>query len=180
MRSYRTIRHRDHDSVIALFKATFTAAEGADEGAVIADFVSRLLADTPAQDLRAHVAQEGETLVGAVVFSRLCYSQDPRTVFILSPMAVVPSHQGQGVGQALIRHGLADLRAQGVDVAVTYGDPAFYGRLGFQAVDTQTVPAPSALSQPEGWLAQDLGGHGLSALGGEAICVAALNDPDLW
>lgn len=178
--TYRDISDQDHDAVIALFNATFTASEGADEGAAIAAFVTRMLADTPAPDWCAHVAHQGNTLVAAVVFSRLSYSQDPRSVFILSPMAVAPDHQGQGIGQALIRHGLADLRQCGVDVAVTYGDPAFYTRVGFQTVDTAMVPAPLALSQPQGWLAQDLGAGVLTPLRGEAACVAALNSPDLW
>jgi predicted N-acetyltransferase YhbS len=118
--------------------------------------------------------------VGGAVFTRLAFADDPRTVFILAPMAVATDRQGQGIGQALLRHALDALQAEGVDVAMTYGDPAFYGKVGFLSVSTQTVAAPQPLSQPEGWVGQSLTGAPLSPLRGPCTCVAALNDPAFW
>jgi hypothetical protein len=91
-------------------------------------------------------------LSGAIVFSRMSYAGDARAVFVLAPVAVAPDRQGQGVGTALIRHGLDALRARGVDVALTYGDPAYYGRLGFRPITTEIAAAPFRCNSPmAGW-----------------------------
>ncbi len=170
---------REQD-IIDLFAASFTAAEGAAEGTLIAALVRDLLEGTPAGDLHVFLACEGPTIIGGAIFSRMRYDRDARRVFILSPMAVAPDRQGQGVGQALLRHALAVLRADGVAVALTYGDPDFYGRVGFAQISVAQAAAPFALRQPEGWLGQSLTDAPLAPLKGPAACVAALNNPDLW
>lgn len=167
-------------AVIDLFTATFAASEGAAEGAMIGGLVARQLAETPPDDIRVFTAWDGATPVGGAVFTRLAYPDDPRAVVLLSPMAVATDRQGQGIGQALLRHALAALRAERVDVAMTYGDPAFYGKVGFMPVSLSTVPPPHPLSQPEGWVGQSLTGKALPPLKGPCTCVAALDDPAFW
>ena len=166
--------------IIDLFSNTFSASEGLDEGERIRIFVRNLLDSTSQQDLYVFTATENRTLIGGAIFSRLTYSSDPRTVFILSPMAVATDRQGQGIGQALLTHALAALREDGVDVAITYGDPAFYGKVGFLPLGEAIAPPPLPLSQPEGWIGQPLTEATLTPLKGECTCVAALNDPALW
>ena len=68
---------------------------------------------------------------GGIVFSRLRYEQDNRTVFVLAPVAVATDQQGKGIGQRLLIHGLASLRSAGVDIVMTYGDPNYYAKVGF-------------------------------------------------
>ena len=77
-------------------------------------------------------------------------------------------------------HGLDALRREDVDIAVTYGDPAFYGRVGFELVSAADLPAPQPLKQPQGWIVQSLTKVPLTPLRGPARCVAAFNDPALW
>jgi len=168
------------DAIIALFTRTFADAEGEKEGALIGALVRRQLSDTPEDDLTVFLAIDAGALVGASVFSRLVFDHDPRTVFLLSPMAVATERQGEGIGQALISHALQALRADGADIAMTYGDPAYYGQVGFKPVSEDFAPAPLALSQPQGWLAQSLTPAPLTALAGPSRCIAALNDPALW
>lgn len=163
-----------------LFARTFTASEGPDEGALIGALARGLLNDTPAGDLFAFVAQEEGAIVAAAIFSRLAYDRDRRDVFLLSPMAVAPGRQGMGIGQRLLTHALSALRAAGVDVVMTYGDPAFYGKVGFRPIAPEIAPPPLPLSQPEGWIGQSLTGPGFAPLQGRATCAAALNDPAFW
>lgn len=169
-----------HGALVALFRSSFADAEGAEEGALIGRFVDRLLGETPAEDLRVFTALESGDPIACICFSRLDYAEDPRRVMLLSPVAVATAVQGKGVGQALIRHGLDVLRAEGVAVAITYGDPAFYGRVGFHPITEDQARAPLALSHPEGWIGQSLNGKEFTPLKGPARAVAALNDPDLW
>lgn len=168
------------DKIAQLFKYTFTASEGADEGAAVHDLAHELLTTTPEKDIRVFIARDDGSLHGCAIFTRLLFPDDTRTAFLLSPMAVATDQQRKGVGRALLQAALNSLRAEGVDVAVTYGDPAFYGQVGFQQVTTETVPAPQPLSMPEGWIAQSLTDAPLTPLPGPSFCVSALNRPDIW
>ena len=131
-------------------------------------------------DLRVFTAWEYSALLGGILFTRLTYDGDLRTVFMMAPVAVATAHQGTGIGQRLIAHGFVALRQEGVDIAVTYSDPNFYGRVGFKPASEADLSAPQPLNQPQGWIAQSLTDAPLTPLGGPARCVAAFDDPALW
>ena len=168
------------DAIIDLVTTTFTASEGAAEGALIGHLVRDLMATTPPADLRVVTAEEAGEIVGAAVFSRLIFEADARDVFILAPLAVATDRQGAGIGRGLVAHGLTALRGAGVDVALTYGDPAYYAKAGFAPISEAFAPAPFALSRPEGWLGQSLTERAPTPLAGPSRCVGALNDPAFW
>ena len=167
-------------SIAALFEAVFSVSEGAEEGALIGDLARRMMAETPEADLRVFTAWVDGALVGAILFSRLVYQGDERSVFVLGPVAVAEERQGRGIGQGIIRHGLDMLRAEDVDVGMTYGDPNYYARLGFAPVSEHDIPAPFALRHPEGWLGQSLNEAPLVPFHGSPRCVGAFNDPVFW
>lgn len=166
--------------ITALFTGVFTASEGPEEGELIGAFVAELLASTAPDELRVFSAWEDGTPIGCICFSRLSYPQDGRVVFLLSPVAVATDRQGKGIGQALLRHGLDALRDEGVDVAITYGDPGYYGKVGFRPLTEADAQPPLPLTHPEGWIGQALTTAGLFPLRGPSHCVAALDNPDLW
>lgn len=168
------------DEIAALFSRTFTDSEGADEGRLIGDLARALVADTPEADRYVFTARDDGALAGCIVFSRLTYPQDARTVFVLAPVAVATGRQGQGIGQALLRFGLAEMRRNGAEVAMTYGDPAYYGKVGFRPITEADAAAPFPLSIPHGWLAQSLTDRPLDRLMGPSSCVPALADPAYW
>ena len=177
---YTTDYETHADRIVDLFTATFAASEGPDEGALIGDLTRHLMATTPAEDMRVFCASEDGALVGGIFFTRLSYMGATRTVFMMAPVAVATQRHGEGIGQRLIAHGLDALRQEGVDIAVTYGDPAFYGRVGFSAVTEADLPAPHTLQQPEGWIAQSLTAAPMTPLSGPVRCVAAFDDPAFW
>jgi putative acetyltransferase len=170
----------DAAQIIALFKAAFTASEGPQEGQAIADLVAGMAALGPTAGLCPFAAWQGDRPIGALIFSPLRDPQGVARAMLLSPMAVAADRQGQGIGQALIAHALGALRAAGAQIAVTYGDPAFYGRTGFAPVTTAMLPAPHALSMPQGWIAQSLTDAPLPKIEGPLACVAPLDDPAFW
>lgn len=163
-----------------LFTATFTASEGTEEGALIGALAKNLLSGAAERDLFVFTAEEDGAIIGGVLCSRLTYVQDERVVFVLAPVAVATDQQGKGIGQRLLTYGLTVLRSAGVDIALTYGDPNYYTKVGFRPISEADVPAPFKLSQPEGWLAQPLTGHKMAPLHGPSRCVEALNDPVFW
>ncbi|APX12201.1 GNAT family N-acetyltransferase [Tateyamaria omphalii] len=166
--------------IIALFSETFAASEGAAEGALIGKLVSDMYATLDNSDKQVVCAWGDAALIGSIIFTRMTYAHDDRTVFILSPVAVAPDHQGKGIGQTLLRHGLDVLRAAHVDVVLTYGDPNYYGKVGFRQITEDTAAAPVPLSYPHGWLGQSLTDAPLDPLVGPSRCVPALSDPAYW
>lgn len=173
--------HTDkHNSIVDLFTDSFTTSEGAEEGQLIGTLARALLETVPRDDIFVFCAHEEDALLGAIIFTRLRYPEDSRTVFILSPVAVASAHQGKGVGQALIRYGLDALRAAGVQVALTYGDIAFYSKVGFAQITATVAEPPLELSYPQGWLGQSLTEAPLTPLAGPSTCVAALNKAVYW
>lgn len=167
-------------AIIDLFVATFTASEGEEQGAIIGALMRDLLADTPAADIRVFCAEDEGEVIGVAVFTRLTYSEDPHHVVLLAPMAVAKERQRQGVGKALLTHALDALRSEGVDVAITYGDPSYYARVGFMPITERQARAPLPLSLPHGWIGQSLAQQPMPSLRGSATCVPALNRADVW
>lgn len=78
------------------------------------------------------VAEVNGQVVGHVAFSPVKVSDGSQGWYGLGPLAVKPEFQGQGLGQALVRAGLAALRELGSQGCVLVGSPKFYERFGFQ------------------------------------------------
>ncbi|MEA3411468.1 MAG: hypothetical protein U9R74_08000 [Pseudomonadota bacterium] len=89
-------------------------------------------------------------------------------------------HQGKGVGQALINYGLNKLKIRSVAVAITYGDPSFYSKVGFKTLSENIIQAPLKLSMPEGWLGLSLTGESIPTIYERPTCVKEFNDPVYW
>ena len=166
--------------IINVFHNSFSASEGESEGVLIRTLVEHLLENTPEGDVFIFAALHHDTVIGCAIFSRLSYSDDARNVFILSPMAVHPDHQNNGIGQTLLRESIAVIRDHGIDILMTYGDPNYYEKIGFLPVTQQVAPPPFPLSMPIGWNAQSLHGSEMLPLQGSCTCVSALNNPAIW
>jgi len=137
--------------VVDLFLAVFSESDGAEEAQSVSTFVSDLMNTKPKDDLYFVAECSGQEISAGIFFSRLSYPNEDRAVFVLSPVAVKTTHQKRGVGQRLIRYGLDMLRNDGVSIALTYGDPAYYSKTGFKQISESLARAPLPLSQPLGW-----------------------------
>lgn len=168
------------DQIATLFEETFTASEGAEEGKLVSTLARDLMATTPSDDLFVFTAWQSKDLVGAIMFSRMTYSQDDRCVFLLSPVAVHTQFQGKHIGQQLLTHGLSEIARQGVEVALTYGDPKYYSQVGFQPITVAQAAAPYTLSYPHGWQANLLNSKSFTPLKGSSSCVAAMSHQSHW
>jgi len=95
----------------------------------------------------ALVADDGDVR-GYVAFPRLTVDDGQRVhaAVGLAPVAVAPMHQRLGVGGALIREGHSLLVARGASLIFVLGDPAYYGRFGYDAATA--APFTSAYSGP--------------------------------
>ena len=88
--------------------------------------------------------REGAGIVGHVSFSRLVVRSTDREIraVALAPLAVLPTHQRQGVGRALVTEALRRLRALEIDLAVVLGDPAYYAPFGFSSLLARLLQSP--------------------------------------
>lgn len=166
--------------VVELHRNAFAASEGAAEGDTIAGLAANLLGMEPADHVVSCSAADEAGLAGNIIFSRLFFEADARCVFVLGPVAVETSRQKRGVGQALLRWGLDEIRRRGAEVAVTYGDPAYYLRAGFEQIGTDIVPPPQRLQWPDGWMAQSLTDSPIAPFAGPCRCVPAFDRPQYW
>jgi len=100
------------------------------------------------------VAARAHEVVGHVAFSPVIISDGAQHWYGLGPLAVEPALHGRGIGSALVKAGLARLRAFGAAGCVVLGEPAYYGRFGFRSVSGLLYPGPP----PEYFMAQSFSG----------------------
>ena len=165
--------------VQTLFENTFSDSEGQSEGEIISNLVADILSNSDQNEIYCFGVEEQKKIIACVIFSRLRFDENIKAA-ILSPMAVATDHQKQGIGQQLINHGLDRLKAQGIELVMTYGDINFYAKVGFQQVSTEQIPPPQKLSYPHGWLAQSLTASPLPKLNSKPNSVIALENPVYW
>ena len=75
------------------------------------------------------VAIEDDQVVGHIMYSPL--QVGGVTGAALAPMAVLPDHQGQGIGSQLVRAGTQRLEESGCPFIIVLGHPHYYPRFGF-------------------------------------------------
>ena len=94
------------------------------------------------------VAESDGQLVGHVAISPVRISDGSTGWYGLGPVAVLPAQQRLGIGAALIRQALDNLRDLGAAGCVVLGDPAYYRRFGFTAMPELVLPGvPAAYFQ---------------------------------
>jgi putative acetyltransferase len=111
-------------------------------GNVVADAFGSAAESKLVRDVRASefywpelalVATLGDTVVGHVMISgaELRSVDGGTTIAMLSPLAVSPKYQRQGIGGALVRAACAVADDRGEPMVILQGSPAYYGRFGF-------------------------------------------------
>lgn len=126
------IRPETPADIPAIEAVTLTAFTKADY-AVTEHFIINALRQT-GQLTISLVAEEAGEIIGHVAISPVVISSGAEAWYGLGPISVTPARQGQGVGTALMKQALAELRALGAAGCVVLGNPKYYSRFGFQAV----------------------------------------------
>ena len=121
----------------------------------------------------SRVAISDGELVGHVAYTMCRIDERSEKVGLLGPVAVSPAVQRQGIGSALIEEGLNWLKSEGAIQAYVLGDPAYYGRFGFEADSTVKPP----YDMPEEWLTA---WQSLSLQGAKPDLRGRLSVPELW
>ncbi len=65
---------------------------------------------------------------------------------LLGPLAVFPKLRGQGIGKALVAHGLAGARAAGYRAVLIVGEPDYYRPFGFRPEHVSGLTLPGSVA----------------------------------
>ena len=91
-------------------------------------------------------ATSGDQVVGHVLTSWVPIEGSDMRLPQLSPLGVLPEHQRQGHGAALVHRTIDAVRALGEPALLVEGNPKYYGRFGFvRADELGLLPPPEAL-----------------------------------
>jgi len=115
------------EEIATITRAAFQARYGSGGGEVAT--IAKLRADS--EVIVELAAVENDEVVGHAMFSRLVAEPRPFRAAALGPVCARIDRQRCGIGEALIRAGLADCAQSGVEAVFVLGDPLYYGRFGF-------------------------------------------------
>lgn len=143
MITIRPERPGDDDAIRHVVAAAF----GSD---VEADLVERIRSSPEYEPELALVAVDDAetepTVVGHAMISRAelrrAHGVAPASIVMLSPLAVAPDRQRQGIGDRLVRTAVAAADGRGEPLVVVEGDPSYYGRFGFEPASRHGVVLP--------------------------------------
>ena len=166
---------------LASIQSVIEAAFAAEENKLIRDLSADLFKETTRPPIKSLVAELGGKLIGYVCYSPVFLkSTYDLSGYILSPLAVFPEYQSQGVGSALINSGMDMLTKDGVGVLLVYGDPGYYQRFGFKEEIGRLFVPPYPLTYPVGWTGMTLNAITTPDTPTKFECVSALSKPALW
>ncbi len=173
----RTATDSDRDSIIELYLRTFPD----NEKAIVSKLAIDLLDERTTPETLSLVVETDGAVVGHIAFSPVkIVNNDHLLGYTLAPLAVLPEYQKQGIGTQLVESGKKSLLETGTHILFVYGDPDYYGRFGFNAEEAEQNLPEYKLQYPFGWLAMILNRFPGKRLPGNLVCVASLNNPDLW
>lgn len=126
----RPERAGDVGQIRAVTEAAFSSSAFGHHGE--ADLIERLR--SACLEIISLVGEQGGQVVAHVLLSPAIIEWDESGSegIGLGPVAVLPEFQRRGIGSLLIKHGLEMARDRGASFVCVLGDPAFYGKLGFQ------------------------------------------------
>lgn len=124
------IRNETQADVTAISELTAAAFETLEISNHTEQFIIDALRAAGALSVSLVAELDGK-LVGHIAFSPVTMSDGTPGWYGLGPVSVLPEHQSQGIGTALIHEGLSRLKAMHAQGCCLVGHPSYYGRFGF-------------------------------------------------
>lgn len=105
------------------------------------EFVNQLRASANYIPELALVAEDNGQLVGHIMFTKTTVREASKPVnsLLLAPLSVVLGYRNQGLGSLLVKEGFKRAKALGYTTVFLVGDPGYYQRFGFKAIDSFAI-----------------------------------------
>ena len=109
-------------------------------------------------ELTLVAVSEGQTR-GHIISSYVDVEPGARRVLQVGPLAVVPSHQGRGIGTALMQETIRIADELGEPLLLIEGSPKYYGRFGFTRADAVGIEPPLEARGPQHFMIRPLASY---------------------
>lgn len=113
------------------------------------------------------VALEEDALIGTIRFWPVLIGATAASAILLGPLGVQKGRQGEGIGAALIEHGLQAAREQGHQICLLVGPLTYYGRFGFAPAEPHGILMPG--EAPHRLLVRELENDALAGVRGDVL-----------
>jgi predicted N-acetyltransferase YhbS len=173
---------KDYDRIL---EVELTAFNGSKK---LKNLLTDLLEDPTAEPQVSLLALDGDKPVGHILFSKARIRPRPgfcnlkSNASIMGPVAVIPDYRHRGIGKALIRKGIDELKTLGVDRCFTLGHSHFRPGFGFRPdAEGAGFPAPFPLTDDDrrAWMWLDVSGKPIGETG-KVICANAIMRGTYW
>lgn len=103
------------------------------------------------------IAVQETAIVGHIAFSPVEIASEKSSfgALTLAPMAVLPSHQNEGIGSQLVIAGLQECLRLGHEIIVVVGHPNYYPRFGFVPANSKGIECEFEVPD-EAWMIKEL------------------------
>ena len=125
----------EYEAVNGLIFEAFSESYGTETGAFMAEyFREERKKDTFIPELSLVALLENGRMVGQVTLyeTDIVTGSGPVTQLTLSQSAVLPEYRMRGIMRELVTHALGKAKEMGYGAVFLGGDPAIYGRFGFE------------------------------------------------
>ncbi|MEO1530286.1 MAG: N-acetyltransferase [Planctomycetota bacterium] len=175
--AFRLATPEDRDQVLAVHRDAF-----GEEGVVISSLVAEMLDDPTAEPIHSFVAEQGDEIIGHVIFTAVRVETSELSAQILAPLAISSNHQRSGLGTRLVNEALTQLESQGVALVFVLGYPDYYSRFGFAPAGVQGFDAPYPIlpKNADAWMVKELQPGAIESNEGTVRCCTALDQPHYW
>ncbi|SFA90966.1 MULTISPECIES: GNAT family N-acetyltransferase [unclassified Bacillus (in: firmicutes)] len=128
-------------------------------------------------ELSLVAVDENDQVVGHILFSKIYITSHGEKLesVALAPMAVLPTHQGKGIGSTLVQFGLRRCAELGYEHVIVLGHPNFYPKFGFERASKYGIMPPFPVPD-EVFMAIELVPGGLSGFSGTVAYPGAFNN----
>ena len=125
------IRQEKNTDIEAITQVTIAAYENHPISRQTEHFIINALRSAGALALSL-VAEIDEKIVGHIAFSPIAIFDRTTSWYGLGPVSVLPDHQKQGIGKALVNAGLSLLKGMNAQGCALVGPPEYYQKFGFK------------------------------------------------